>query len=263
MADPANGGSGVPQPNTLRQLDLRRTNESLGGALNGYGLTPRSAKERAAVVRAVTTDQQIRQRPMPVVLASGLVALVGLTVFGWQLYSYLTTTEGAGTGPVQPSLLLWIGLATFLIAAAVCSWAWQLYDVKKAIVMWLAIAALSVVAVVVIVIVLVALKGDGDADVDIGLDGLLDKITGGPSRAAGGFVNNVVVPVAVDTLDAASYGAFDGPIMRDPESDVAAGPPPNREMAPPGVPACPSCGRALTPGLLVCPRCGSRVDGVG
>lgn len=242
-------------------VDLRRTVTPLGAELPGYGLTPRSAKERAAVVRAVTNDTQIRQRPMPVVLASGLVALIGLIVFGWQLYSFLTADQGAGMPAPSPSLLLWIGLGTFLIASAVCSWAWQLYDVKKAIVMWLAIAVLSLVAVVVIAILLAALKGDGD-DVDLGvdLDGLVDKITGGGSRA----VNNVVIPVAMDTLDAAANGAWDGGTWgggEGAEATTGVTEEPAQQAAP-GEPACPSCGRALTPGLLICPRCGSRLDTV-
>ena len=196
---------------------------------------------------------------------TAVAALVGLGVFGWQLYQLLSADTGAGDPPATASPLLWIGLATFVIAAAVCSWAWQLYDVKKAIVMWLAIVALSLVAVVLIAIVLVALKGDGDADIDLGLDGLLDKVTGsGPARATGSLVNNVVIPVAADTLDAASYGAFDGPVFREPTPTRRWPPvrPPNQEVAPPGVPACPSCRRALTPGLLLCPRCGATLDGV-
>jgi hypothetical protein len=244
------------------QVDLRKATTPLGAELSGYGLTPRAARERAAVVRAVTRDEHIRQRPMPVVVASALVALGGLLVFGWQLYLVLTADPGAGEPPATPSALLWIGLAVFLVASAVCSWAWQLYDVKKAIVMWLAIAVLSIVAVVVIAIVLAALKGDGD-DVDLGfdLDGLVDRITGGGTRA----MNSVVLPVAADTLDAAANGAFDEAAWgreHGEESATGADEPPAQQAAP-GEPACPSCGRALTPGLLVCPRCGRHLHGVG
>lgn len=243
------------------QVDLRKATTSLGSALPGYGLTPRSARERGAVVRAVTKDQHIRQRPVPVVVVSAVVALVGLVVFGWQLYELLSADPGAGDPPATPGTLLWIGLATFVIAAAICSWAWQLYDVKKAIVMWLAIVALSLVAVVVIAIVLVALKGDGD-DIDLGfdLDGLVDRITGG-AGATGNVMNNVVIPVAADTLDAAANGGFDGFVWgAGTEEDTT--PEALEQQAAPGEPACPSCGRALTPGLLICPRCGSPLDGI-
>lgn len=244
-------------------VDLRRTTTSLGAELPGYGLTPRSAKERAAVVRAVTKDTQIRQRPMPVVLASGLVALIGLIVFGWQLYSFLTADQGAGLPEPAPSLLLWVGLVTFLIASAVCSWAWQLYDVKKAIVMWLAIAALSVIAVVVIAVVLAALKGDGDG-LDIDLDELIGKITGGSARAADTAVKRVAIPVALDTLDAAANGAWNDVSWGGEGADAATGATEEpAQQAAPGEPACPSCGRALTPGLLICPRCGARLDALG
>lgn len=241
------------------QVDLRKATTPLGAELPGYGLTPRAARERAAVVRAVTKDQHIRQRPMPVVVASALVALGGLLVFGWQLYLLLTADPGAGEPPATPSALLWIGLAVFLVASAVCSWAWQLYDVKKAIVMWLAIAVLSIVAVVVIAILLAALKGDGD-DVDLGfdLDGLVDRITGGGARA----MDSIVLPVAADTLDAAANGAFDEAGWGRDRGEEPA-PEPMAQQAAAGEPACPSCGRALTPGLLVCPRCGRQLDGVG
>jgi hypothetical protein len=243
-------------------VDLRKTATPLGAELPGYGLTPRSAKERAAVVRAVTKDEQIRQRPMPVVAITASVALVGLVVFGWQLYSFLTADPGAGEPPAAPSTALWIGLVTFLVASAICSWAWQLYDVKKAIVMWLAIAALSVVAVVVIAVVLAALKGDGDG-LDIDLDELIGKITGGAARTTGNVVNNVVIPVAADTLDAAANGGFDNVTWGGDGAEAAtASAEPPAQQAAPGEPACPSCGRALTPGLLVCPRCGSRLDSV-
>ena len=79
------------------------------------------------------------------------------------------------SGPLEA--LFWAALATSLVASAICSWAWQLYDVQKAIVMWVAIVFLGVAAVLVIVLVLVALKGDGD-DLDIDLGGLLDRISG-------------------------------------------------------------------------------------
>jgi hypothetical protein len=244
------------------QVDLRKATTSLGSALPGYGLTPRSARERGAVVRAITQDQHIRQRPVPVVIVSAVVALVGLGVFGWQLYELLSADPGAGDPPATPGTLLWIGLATFVIAAAICSWAWQLYDVKKAIVMWLAIVALSLLAVVVIAIVLVALKGDGD-DIDLGidLDGLVDRIAGGGARATGNMVDNVVIPVAADTLDAAANGGFDGYVWGAGTEEETT-PEPAAQQAAPGEPACPSCGRALTPGLLICPRCGSPLDGI-
>ena len=106
MPEGTPGRPTVPQPNTLAPLDLRRMPSSLGGALPGYGLTPKSARERAAVVRAVTDDQQIRQRPMPVVLVTAVIALVGLGVFGWQLYALLSADPGAGAAPAVASPLL-------------------------------------------------------------------------------------------------------------------------------------------------------------
>lgn len=224
-------------------VDLRHTTSSLGGALPGYGLTRSSARERAAVVRAVTADTHIRQRPMPVVVVTALVALVGLGIWCWQLYTAISEE-----GPL--TTLFWAGLATFLVAAAICSWAWQLYDVRKAIVMWFAIVVLGIAAALIIAVVLVALKGDGDADIDLDLDGLLEKITGDGARDAGTFVDRVALPVVIDAADmmggdAGGYG------------DAAGVPAASQEQAPPGTPACPSCGRALTTGLLICPRCGT------
>ncbi len=236
-------------------MDLRRTAEPLGRVLPGYGLTRASARERAAVVRAVTRDTHIRQRPMPVVVVTALAAAAGLAVFGWQLY--LVLSEEAPAGP-----LLWAGLALFLIAAAICSWAWQLYDVRKAIVMWIAIAALSLAAVVIIAVVLVALKGDSDVDLDLDLDDLVGKVTGEGARTTGRVVDQVVVPVALDMADAAAVGAFDRPLFGDQAQEDAALAR-DQEQAPPGVPACLSCGRALTPGLRVCPRCGAAIDDIG
>ena len=48
---------------TEKPLDLRRTPVSMGSVVTGYGLTPASARQRAVVVRAVTDDSRIRQRP--------------------------------------------------------------------------------------------------------------------------------------------------------------------------------------------------------
>ena len=229
-------------------VDLRHTPRSLGSAVSGYGLTPSSVRERAAVVRAVTQDAHIRQRPMPVVIATGLVTLVALGIWGWQLY--LTITQE------QPlSLLFWGALATSLAASAVCSWAWQLYDVRKAFLMWIAIVFLGIAAVLIIVLVLVALKGEGD-DLDIDLGGLMDRITGsgdGPSIAA-----DLVAPLVLDTVDGLGQGIA-GPDdtaaepRSEPESEHE--PEPEHEPATDG-PACPNCGRPLTAGLLRCPRCG-------
>jgi hypothetical protein len=228
-------------------IDLRRAREPLGAVLPGLGLTPAAARQRAAVVRAVTEDSHIRQRPMPVVIVTGVVALIALVIWAWQLY--VTFTDET---PLSP--LFWAALATFLVASAICSWAWQLYDVRKAIVMWLAIVVLTVAAAIVIAVVLAAFKGDSDADMDLGfdLDSLVDAITGEGERDTGGFVDHVVAPVVFETLDTMGGGgqATDGV--------VGAGEAPI-EVAPAGVPACPSCGRAQTPGLLVCPRCGTRL----
>ena len=85
-------------------MDLRHTTSSLGGALPGYGLTRSSARERAAVERAVTADTHIRQRPMPVVVVTALVALVGLGIWCWQLYTAISEE-----GPL--TTLFWAGLA--------------------------------------------------------------------------------------------------------------------------------------------------------
>lgn len=227
-------------------VDLRRTPRSLGSAVNGYGLTPSSARERAAVVRAVTQDTGIRQRPMPVVIVTGLVALVALAVWGWQLYVTITDE-------LPVTLLFWGALATSLVASAICSWAWQLYDVRKAMVMWFAIVVLGVAAVLIIVLVLVALKGDGD-DLDIDLGGLLDRITGPSDHGRSSFAGGIVAPLVVDAADGMGQGIAGS-------SDASAGPDGELEPVRERVdgPACPSCGRPLTAGLLICPRCGDRV----
>jgi hypothetical protein len=225
-------------------VDLLRAREPLGAVLPGLGLTPAAARQRAAVVRAVTEDSHIRQRPMPVVIVTGVVALIALAIWAWQLYVTLSDET-----PLTP--LFWAALATFLVASAICSWAWQLYDVRKAIVMWLAIVVLTVAAAIIIAVVLAAFKGDSDADMDLGfdLDSLVHAITGEQGRDTG-FVDHVVAPVVFEALDTMGGGseATDG-VVGDSEPPV--------EVAPAGVPACPSCGRAQTPGLLVCPRCGT------
>lgn len=220
-------------------IDLRHTPQRLGTTVPGYGLTPASARERAAVVRAVTHDPRIRQRPMPVVIVTGLIALVALAVWGWQLYTSITEDL-----PLSP--WFWGGLATFLAAAAVCSWAWQLYDVQKAIVMWLAIVVLGLAAALIIVFVLVALKGDGDLDLDLDLDGLLDRITG--SSAAQdpiGFADQVVLPLADEalaTMAMAGDGALDEGTLASDRGPLAAA-------------VCPGCGTALE-GVPRCAHCG-------
>jgi hypothetical protein len=220
-------------------LDLRHTATSMGGALAGYGLTRGSARERAAVVRAVTDDTRIQQRPMPVVIVTALVSIFGLVVWAWQLW--LTITDE------QPlSLVFWVGLVTFLAASAICSWAWQLYDVRKAIVMWLAIAALGVAAVLVLLVVLVALKGDGDLDLDVDLDGLVERITGSAAaRDPVGFADHVVLPLADQALGAMAI-AGEGTLGEGTVAD---------EGRWSGIAACPTCDVPLD-GALRCPRCG-------
>jgi len=233
------------------RLDLRHTDRSLGSVVPGYGLTPSGARERAAVVRAVTNDTHIRQRPMPVVIVTAVVALVALVVWGWQLYAAIS--ENA---PL--TLLFWGGLLTFLASAAVCSWAWQLYDVQKAIVMWFAIAVLGLAAVLVIAVVLVALKGDGDRDLDFDLDGLLKKIGGSSAaRDPGAFVDHVIAPLVID---AAEVMAAPGGEVVDEAAVAGVGAAVSRPVASDG-PACPTCGRPLTQGLLTCPRCGAALEG--
>ena len=224
------------------RLDLRRTHQALGSVVSGFGLTPSAARERAAVVRAVTHEPGIRQRPMPVVIIAGLIALVGLGVWAWQLY--LTITEET---PLTP--LFWAGLGTFLAASAVCSWAWQLYDVQKAIVMWLALAVLGVAAVLIIVFVLVALKGDSD-DLDIDLGGLIDRITGPGIEESVTLAEEVVLPLMVGASDGVGQG-ISGPVMGSLEAPAHA---PARPVA---GPLCRTCERPVTAGLLICPACGT------
>jgi hypothetical protein len=217
-------------------IDLARTTTRLGSVVPGYGLTPSSAHARAAMVRAVTDDERIRQRPYPVVLVTGVVALVALAIWVWQLWVAIDTQ-----GPLE--LLFWAALATFLVAAAVCSWAWQLYDVRKAIVMWLAIVLLTAAAALVLAFVLVALKGDGDLDLDLDLDGLLDKITG----SSGDLVGDVVLPVVEDAVYVAGAAAADG-------GGFAGGGWAGDTAASEG--ACPSCGVPLVLGSRTCSACG-------
>ncbi|MFN8623058.1 MAG: zinc ribbon domain-containing protein [Chloroflexota bacterium] len=235
-------------------VDLRRVRKPLSELVPGYGLTPSSARERAAVVKAVTDDTRIRQRPMPVVVATAVITLIALAVWGWQLYVAITEN-----GPL--TLVFWAALATFLVAGFVCSWAWQLYDVQKAIVMWFAIAVLGIAAALIIVLVLVAVKGDGDVDLDLDLDGWLDKITGSSAaQHPASFVNHVVLPAAMDTADAMGWSQSGYQPMPDQvEEGVDAAPTSDAED--PDARPCPTCGAPVRPGRLVCPSCGTALEG--
>jgi hypothetical protein len=233
------------------QVDLRRMRKPLEELVPGYGLTPSSARIRAATVRAVTDDTRIRQRPMPLVVVTAFATLAALVVWGWQLYTTITENE-----PL--TLLFWAALGTFLVAGFVCSWGWQLYDVQKAIVMWVAIAVLGLAAVLIIVLVLVAIKGDGDVDLDLDLDGWLDKITGSaPAQHPGAFLDQVVAPAIMNTTDTMGWSGPDGSTgtWAGGEGDAA------KDADDPAARPCPTCGAPVRPGRLICPSCGASIAG--
>lgn len=257
------------RPMLQQPVDVRQVRPALERNLHGYGLTPSAARERAAVVKAVTAAPQIRQRPMPVVVAAALVALGALAVWAWRLYA-VWFEEQAVDG------VFWIALAVSMAALFMCAWAWELYDVRRALVVSVALVATAFVAVIVIVLAVAVAKGK-DVDFDLPDFGKLlesgERGTGGVEGAlraepwvaaeafddmgplAAGAIRNLVDP------SGASAGEDEAAAVTDQAAGAEAfqpGPlPPELAADDPRATACQGCGfRFDARQRLACPRCG-------
>lgn len=254
---------------TQEPVDVRQVRPALERNLRGYGLTPSAARERAAVVKAVTADPHIRQRPMPVVVAAALVALGALAVWGWRLYAAWFEEQAVDA-------VFWIALAVSMAALFVCAWAWELYDLRRALVVSVALIGSAFVAVVVIVVAVAIAKGE-DVDLDLPDFG---KLLDGGDRGAGGVEGVLraepwVAAEAFDDVGPLAVGAIRNlvdPSGASAEEDEATagteeasgaaafapGPlPPEAAADDPRATACQGCGfRFDLRERLACPRCG-------
>ncbi len=192
------------------------------------------ARERARELVALHRDAERPERPVFSIVAWGLVAFVA---FGGAVYvAYATWYQerlSSGTGLV----LLLAVLAVHAMAVFGFSYAYEVYDARKALKLALVVlgAVVSVIAVLIGIFVVLAALRDGDA--------------GDIADALGGVAKGIS-KLGMDSDDvAATAGNVVGSFLDGQGPAVAAG------IA--MVSTCPHCGQATT--SPVCPSCHTNI----
>jgi hypothetical protein len=150
------------------------------------------------VVKAVTDDSRVRERPLPVVVGAALVSLGGFAVWAWLLYGVLVDGEPA-------DLAFWAVLAFAASWLYVATWAWELYDVGKGFVAFALVLASILVVLVVIVAAVAAVKGES---IDFDLDSLTGK--GSPAGHDGAAAAGAVAAAGSGRTTSGSWSAGHG-----------------------------------------------------
>ncbi len=123
--------------------------------------SPARVRERTASVVAVHRDTETPERPLFVLIPAGIVALgafvamIFASVKTWYLHDVATSTGVWG--------LVITGVA-FIGAIFAFNYAWELYDLRKAVRRTLVMCAIAFAAVAVVASVLAILSGDSDTD---------------------------------------------------------------------------------------------------
>ena len=191
-------------------------------------------RDRAREVVAFHRDPSRPGRPIRSTLIGAIFALV---TFAAAIYVAYITWYQERISSSEGIALLGAIFVAHAVSVLVFTYAYESYDIGKALKLALVIllAAVSVLAVVIVVFAVLAALRDGDADLgDVG--DVIGSVGKGLGKLAEGALES-----AVDSIDA---------------------PGPAAAFAGAAVNTCPTCGRSLleTEGPM-CPTCGALISG--
>lgn len=216
---------------------------------------PRAYQVRAKTNQAVQyhNDEARPGKPLHLIIPGGVIALICLVLDYYIAYkSFWDESLDSGLGV----MLMFILTLVFIGAVFLFSYGYELYDVRKALILTAIIVFISLAAVVIVAVLFVLFSGgsksgsrssssgskDGSGILD-GVGSLLNGGSSGSSSSGGGptFIN------------------LGGPIVaRTVTREIVHDAPPEPDAAPQAF-SCPNCGRPYMPTetKYACPNCGA------
>jgi hypothetical protein len=230
---------------------------------------PRAYQVRAKTNQAVQyhNDDALPGKPLHLIIPGGIIALICLGLDYYIAYkSFWDGSLDSGLGVT----LMFILTLVFIGAVFLFSYGYELYDVRKALILTAIIVFISLAAVVIVAVLFVLFggksgssrsssssgsgKGSGVLD---GVGSLLNSGSSGSSSRSGGptFIN-LGVPLATRTVTREIVHDAPKPIA---EPQPFACPNCGRPYLPSETKyACPNCGAPTPKGLFACRNCGTQ-----